>query len=125
MGGDGGLTNCVRALLAEQINLEKLYFVSLPFGSGNDTSRVFGWGKTADESHLSSLYYITLDAAERTIKDKLNIFDVQIEMQDIWKVGEDRQDVSLKASKSDTILQLQMCNYWSMGECCKVGWQVE
>jgi diacylglycerol kinase family enzyme len=37
MGGDGGLTNAIRAL-KNVTSLNKLQFVSLPFGSGNDTS---------------------------------------------------------------------------------------
>ena len=56
MGGDGGLTNCLRALLATgKINLDLLKFVTLPFGSGNDAGRVFGWGISPEAKHLQSL----------------------------------------------------------------------
>ena len=48
MGGDGALTNSLRALKKENINIEKIQFVILPFGSGNDAAKVFGWGSTAE-----------------------------------------------------------------------------
>ena len=47
MGGDGSLGQTIRELrktasIDEHIN--KITFCLLPFGTGNDTGQVFGWG---------------------------------------------------------------------------------
>ena len=47
MGGDGSLGQTIRelrktAIIDEHIN--KITFCLLPFGTGNDTGQVFGWG---------------------------------------------------------------------------------
>lgn len=47
MGGDGTLGIVLKELKSvEAINksLDKIYFSLLPYGTGNDTARVFGWG---------------------------------------------------------------------------------
>ncbi len=87
MGGDGSLTNCLRTFIQNKIPIDALKFVSLPFGSGNDTSRVFGWGATSDEKHLYFLSQICLDAVDRSLDDKLNIWDISVDSDDIWRVG--------------------------------------
>lgn len=47
MGGDGSLGIILKQLRAiPLINayMDKIYFCLLPYGTGNDTARVFGWG---------------------------------------------------------------------------------
>lgn len=88
MGGDGGLTNCLRVFKAEKrFKLDLFYFINLPFGSGNDAARVFGWGASHAENHLRNLYYICLEIAENSRADKQNIWDIKVDMSDIFRVG--------------------------------------
>ena len=79
MGGDGGLTHSLQKL-SELIDLDKVAFVTLPFGSGNDTSQVFGWGATPAEPHLQQLSQICIDIAERSVMQKLNIWEVKVKL---------------------------------------------
>ncbi len=47
MGGDGSLAQTIKELRkSKAVNdgVNKLTFCSLPFGTGNDTGQVFGWG---------------------------------------------------------------------------------
>lgn len=47
MGGDGSLGTIITELRKSEAidkNINKLNFCSLPFGTGNDTGQVFGWG---------------------------------------------------------------------------------
>jgi len=94
MGGDGGLTHSLKQL-SQLVDLGKVAFVTLPFGSGNDTSRVFGWGGMPDEPHLFQLSQICLDIAERSQMESLNIWEVKIsftEDSNVWKVAADSSD---------------------------------
>ena len=54
MGGDGGLNHAILGL-SKIVDLENFDFVTLPFGSGNDTSRCFNWGGMPYDNHLSQL----------------------------------------------------------------------
>ena len=47
MGGDGTLGTIINEFNDYGIikeNMSKILFSLLPFGTGNDTARVFGWG---------------------------------------------------------------------------------
>ena len=47
MGGDGSLGQTIRELRKTSIideHINKITFCLLPFGTGNDTGQVFGWG---------------------------------------------------------------------------------
>ena len=47
MGGDGSLAQTIKELRKNEIinqNINKLTFCLLPYGTGNDTGQVFGWG---------------------------------------------------------------------------------
>lgn len=61
MGGDGGIQYTLKALKAEKINIGRIQFAALPFGSGCDLAQCTGWGKSADERHLVSLHEICQD----------------------------------------------------------------
>lgn len=129
MGGDGVMTNFLPDLLKESIEISKLSFVSLPFGSGNDMSRVTGWGASPDEPHLSNLYRICLDAAKNSIVTKLNVWDVQIKLSakrgEIWQVDSTTRNDRSILEKDQFVVNKIMLNYLSVGECSKIGYQFD
>jgi len=98
--------------------------VTLPFGSGNDASRYFGWGTLAANKHLQSLHQICTEIVANAIIDRLDIWNVSIECSDIFRVGEGQADKSLKPKASESY-DFQMCNYLSMGNESKIGYSVE
>ena len=47
------MTNILNSLRGQdRIKYSDLFFVPLPFGSGNDQARVFNWGAMGDDKHL-------------------------------------------------------------------------
>ena len=56
-GGDGTVIWVVSVLLSAEIDLSKCPLGIIPFGTGNDFSRVLGWGPTAPSnvSEIGSL----------------------------------------------------------------------
>jgi diacylglycerol kinase family enzyme len=47
MGGDGSLAQTIKELRTNQTinqHINKIQFALLPYGTGNDTGIVFGWG---------------------------------------------------------------------------------
>lgn len=44
-GGDGSIMWGVQEMISAKINFEKCAIGTIPFGTGNDFSRVMGWGR--------------------------------------------------------------------------------
>lgn len=44
-GGDGSIMWAVQEMIAAQIDFQKCVIGTIPFGTGNDFSRVHGWGR--------------------------------------------------------------------------------
>lgn len=45
-GGDGSFMSIVEELKSYEIDIDKIIFTQLPFGTANDVPAVFGWGRT-------------------------------------------------------------------------------
>jgi diacylglycerol kinase (ATP) len=76
-GGDGTLITHLMNSKNYGINLETLVCCVLPFGTGNDFSRVTGWGGTPTEHK----YYKTLKSLMNEIclnsyVDKFDVWDI-------------------------------------------------
>lgn len=48
-GGDGSLMSLIMKLKAARVDIARLVCCPLPFGTGNDLSRVTGWGGEPDD----------------------------------------------------------------------------
>jgi len=60
--------------------------------------------------------------------EPLNIWEVQVAIDkragEIYRVGADGQDISLKV-EGQHVFRTQMANYFSVGQCAKVGYDFE
>ena len=77
MGGDGGL---MRAMirLQNEIDLDRVIFVALPFGTGNDTGLTLGWGGDTSERHLRDMRSIVKEICLNSTETKVNIWQVEM-----------------------------------------------
>lgn len=116
------------------VNIAKLTFVPLPFGSGNDLAQTLAWGPTPHQEHLSSLIGICYEICCNSDKTPVNIWDVTLEIRkdgDIKRVGADHKpasiiDKKLRADATGSIhYTATMANYFSMGECARIGFNFE
>ena len=74
------------------VNIAKLTFVPLPFGSGNDLAQTLAWGPTPHQEHLSTLIGICYEICCNSDPTPVNIWDVTLELKkdgDIKRVGAD------------------------------------
>ena len=84
MGGDGTLGRTVsylrQSLLVEQaLSKQTCGITILPFGTGNDTAQVFGWGNSPeDESWLVDLTTLMEDIVFAK-NDQLALWNVRVE----------------------------------------------
>ena len=77
MGGDGGL---MRAMirLQNEIDLDRVIFVALPFGTGNDTGLTLGWGGDTSGRHLRDMRSIVKEVCLNSVETKVNIWQVEM-----------------------------------------------
>ena len=58
VGGDGTMMGVVRDAIAIGLNMDHIILCLLPYGTGNDFAKVFGWGsqpKTMWTNNISTL----------------------------------------------------------------------
>ena len=76
LGGDGTLTWLIESLIPQDINLDRVHFGILPFGSGNDLSSYLGWGRAPPDN----IYGPYIEEWIRATPRAFNLWTIQIEM---------------------------------------------
>ncbi len=122
-GGDGTFVALVKNMLRYEINLSKLVFTAIPFGTGNDLCQAFKWGR-----YMSRHTTRHLESFMKEIILRFNLGEV--DLLDIWKIdviGGDESTISmvnkqLDVSHSKTLI---MTNYMTFGLQGVVGFALE
>ena len=74
-----------------EIPIERIQFASLPFGTGNDTALISGWGVHSNAKNLSFLDEICRQIVEQTEEVKLDIWEITFTLNqfngDVFKVN--------------------------------------
>ena len=102
MGGDGGLMRAMEDL-KPLVDIAKLTFVPLPFGSGNDMAQTLKWGASPHQIHLDNMVEICFQICCNSNKIPVNIWDVTFELKkdgDILRVGADHKPHSVLDKKA-------------------------
>mmetsp|Transcript_27401 Transcript_27401/g.24286 ORF Transcript_27401/g.24286 Transcript_27401/m.24286 type:complete len:93 (-) Transcript_27401:987-1265(-) len=58
VGGDGSFMNILKEMEDFGIHLKSIVFTQFPFGTANDLSRAFNWGKTPSKKLKNDLLYL-------------------------------------------------------------------
>ena len=77
-GGDGSLINLLMRAVPSGVDVNKIVCCVLPFGTGNDFSRVSGWGHTLSESFYSSLETLVYEICTNSEEKPFNIWNISM-----------------------------------------------
>jgi len=138
-GGDGTVLWAVEEMLKAGIDFNNLAVGVIPFGTGNDFSRVLGWGGLPPSvligEHLNGLKKMMNKWVEALIED-FDIWDVTIETHEYGGVRQIFKEKGKKFIKKFiteehpetkqvtkiTTLNKRMCNYFSFGIDSRIGY---
>ena len=134
MGGDGGIMRLIQ-VLEPLIDIGKVKFVALPFGSGNDMAQTLKWGATTSMKYLRDIRTIIKEIVLNTKDAKVNIWETILTFRkkgDCLMIGSDQREKSVfgkkekdRIKKGHYVHTMFMVNYFSMGECAKIGFEFE
>lgn len=74
------------------------------------------------------MYNIVQEICLNSYETKLNIWDIQCTFRkrgDLLKIGADRAEHSVLSKKDGLKFETMMANYFSVGECAKIGFDFE
>lgn len=77
-GGDGSLITHLMNAKEAGIELKSLVCVALPYGTGNDFSRVTGWGGTPDDKYYKTLKSLMTEICLHSKVIDFNVWDIEI-----------------------------------------------
>ena len=118
-GGDGTFMRCIRDMLVAGIDVNNgIEFCLLPFGTGNDFARAFGWGADMPEALLK------VERLSERVREcepsKVAIWDVTVELRPggaIHQIGPG----GAKVEVASVMLKKLMVNYFSVGVDAQIG----
>ncbi|RUP45046.1 ATP-NAD kinase-like domain-containing protein [Jimgerdemannia flammicorona] len=116
-GGDGTVMSVFEEMVKHQIDMNKVFFSCIPFGTGNDFSQVLGWGRTIPNK---SVLGERLSELARISKERLNGEAARL---DIWELELSCYETGYirKAGKShrnevdERVIVRKFSNYLSIG----------
>lgn len=77
-GGDGSLVTMLMKIKEKGINVRKILFVSLPYGTGNDFCKVTNWGCVPSAKYYKNLNLLVTEICTNSHKEGLDIWDVMV-----------------------------------------------
>jgi len=138
-GGDGSIMWAVQEMIKVDIDFDKCPIGTIPFGTGNDFSRVLGWGPTEPKvligTHLDNLKGLVTQWVNAEIAD-FDIWEITIETHETGGLKQIHRTPGQKfekrfmsydesnGDKSNTVNTYSkvMCNYFSFGVDSRIGY---
>ncbi|KAJ2719966.1 hypothetical protein GGI07_004905 [Coemansia sp. Benny D115] len=115
-GGDGTVSATLQAMMDYGIDVGRLYFSCIPFGTGNDFSDALGWGRSVPGDAVGeSMRLLNKTITERLdgYTSKLDIYEITITTYDDGHIKHVEKDMFSKPGmKRYTCL---MIDYFSLG----------
>ncbi|MCQ2821176.1 MAG: hypothetical protein MJ252_28280 [archaeon] len=129
-GGDGTVLSIVKEMNKNKINLERLVFGPMPFGTGNDLSNALGFGNTikiaGNIKTLNRILFTYLNAKPT----KIDIWDFEVDLKPtgrMIKISNSKETPMLIKDTNDPITNFKesFINYCSIGYDAKVGFNFD
>lgn len=134
MGGDGSIMRAIE-ILQPQVDIGQIQFVAMPFGSGNDMAQCLKFGETTNLKFYKNIRLIVREIVLNCQPTKVNIWEVIMTFNkkgDIFMIdGSLREKTILPRAERKKIKKGLythkgfMLNYFSMGDCAKIGYEFE
>jgi diacylglycerol kinase family enzyme len=77
-GGDGSMISILMKAKEAGANLKDLVCCALPYGTGNDLSRVTGWGGTPSSKYYWPLKSLIQEICLNSREDTINVWDILV-----------------------------------------------
>lgn len=128
-GGDGTVMWAICEAQAHGIDMSKLSFGVIPYGTGNDLARSLGWGGTSPgkgvmRNDMKGFKALIREYLRAEVVD-FDIWKIQVKVSEedgLIKQVRDRSKVAMKDGDSyQKILTKPMCNYFSVGVESRIG----
>eukprot|EP00347_Sterkiella_histriomuscorum_P013493 403364507 len=124
-GGDGSLVGIIQSAKDQGVNIEELVCCPLPYGTGNDLSRVINWGGNSHASHFSTIEKLVNEICLNTEEQQINVWKVQV------KYRKDGATLTTNSRTRDLdedpslVFERYMINYFGLGEDGRLGLEFE
>jgi diacylglycerol kinase (ATP) len=126
-GGDGTVMWVVSELVKANIKIAKCPIGIIPFGTGNDFSRVLNWGPTAPSSLIGPYMRDFKNQVNNwlfaTISD-YDIWDVTVVLQEggeFLRIDKQKNGSWTKIKLAEKSMTKHLCNYFSFGVDSRIG----
>ena len=127
-GGDGTVVWGMQEALEHNVNLEKVAFGTIPYGTGNDFARVFGWGWTSP----GAIFNNDMTIFKSLVREWLNADTSSFDLWDVTFEVTKRGHIKKWKNTMPTILRninkkplrtmtKTMSNYFSIGVESRIG----
>ena len=120
-GGDGSMISILTKAKEMGVDLSDISCCALPYGTGNDLSRITGWGGSPNSKYFKTLKSLISEICLNSFEDHINVWDVLV----TFKKGGDTYSVDSSTKKykahNETFYQRYMINYCGVGDDAKIG----
>lgn len=86
------------------------------------------WGKDTSLDYLQTMRSLVQEICLNSYETMLNVWDINCTFRrrgDLVKIGSDRREASILSKKDGLKYHTMMANYFSVGECAKIGFDFE
>ncbi|KAJ1645680.1 hypothetical protein LPJ64_002764 [Coemansia asiatica] len=115
-GGDGTVSSTLQAMMDYGIDVGRVYFSCVPFGTGNDFADALGWGRSVPGDAVGeSMKHLTKIITERLegYTSKLDIYEITFTTYDDGHIKHVEKDMFSKPGMKR--YQCLMIDYFSLG----------
>ena len=96
------------------VDINRLVCCPLPYGTGNDLSRVTGWGSEPDGPLYESIKALVSEMVFNSSERKINIWTVIVKFKDGGDTLEIDPNSKDYSSLNQTFFERYMVNYWKL-----------